>query len=164
MYSIHPFPQTHREWLAEFLTDHWGSRMIVSKGRLFDASLNPAFAAVRDADMFGDAPVIGLVTYEIHGKACEITSLDSLQEGIGIGSALIDAVKTAARAAKCKKLWLITTNDNTHALRFYQKRGFRLCAVHVNALEASRKLKPQIPLTGIDGIPLRDEIELEMDL
>jgi ribosomal protein S18 acetylase RimI-like enzyme len=55
-------------------------------------------------------------------------------------------------------------NDNLHALRFYQKRGFVLVALHRNALEASRKLKPEIPLVGIDGIPIRDEIELELVL
>jgi hypothetical protein len=59
---------------------------------------------------------------------------------------------------------LITTNDNTKALRFWQKRGFRLAAVHRNAVEKSRKIKPEIPLTGNDGIPIKDEIELEMAL
>ena len=69
-----------------------------------------------------------------------------------------------ATASGCKQLWLITTNDNINALRFYQKRGFMLVAVHRNALELSRKLKPEIPMIGNDGIPLRDEIELEMIL
>jgi hypothetical protein len=55
-----------------------------------------------------------------------------------------------------------TTNDNLNALRFYQKRGFVLVSVHRNAVIKSRQLKPEIPLTGNDGIPLRDEIELEM--
>jgi hypothetical protein len=32
-----------------------------------------------------------------------------------------------------------------------------------NAVEAARQLKP-IPLIGADGIPLRDEIELELTL
>lgn len=31
-------------------------------------------------------------------------------------------------------------------------------------LEEYRKIKPEIPLTGEDGIPIRDEIELEMKL
>jgi len=105
---------------------------------------------------------IGLVTYRIDGDECEITTLNSLVEGIGIGSALVAAIKDAAVSAECKRLWLITTNDNLPALRFYQKRGFLLVAVHRNALQQSRRLKPEIPLVGRDGIPLRDEIELEM--
>jgi hypothetical protein len=51
-----------------------------------------------------------------------------------------------------------------NALRFYQKRGFVLVALHRNALELSRKLKPEISLIGNAGIPLRDEIELEIML
>jgi len=90
--------------------------------------------------------------------------MNSLVEGKGIGSALVDAVKSIAVASKCKRLWLITTNDNTKALRFWQKRGFRLAAIYPGAVEKSRKLKPEIPLIGDDGIPIRDEIELEMIL
>jgi DNA-3-methyladenine glycosylase I len=91
-------------------------------------------------------------------------TLDSLTPNSGIGSALLEAVKAAAAEQGCKRLWLITTNDNVRALRFYQKRGFHIAAVHVDALNESRRLKPQIPIIGIDGIPLRDEIELEMML
>jgi RimJ/RimL family protein N-acetyltransferase len=69
-----------------------------------------------------------------------------------------------AEQAACQRIWLITTNDNMPALRFYQKRGFRLVAVHQNALDYSRTLKPEIPLIGLEGIPLRDEIELEIIL
>ena len=94
----------------------------------------------------------------------EVVTLDSLRPGRGIGTALIEAVKSAASAAGCRRLWLITTNDNLHALGFYQKRGFRLVAVHPGAVDAARRLKPEIPLNGNDGIPIRDEIELEIVL
>ena len=77
---------------------------------------------------------------------------------------MIDVVREVATESGCKRLWLITTNDNINALRFYQKRDFVLVAVHRNALELSRKLKPEIPMIGNDGIPLRDEVELEMIL
>ena len=59
---------------------------------------------------------------------------------------------------------MITTNDNRRAISFYQKYGFTIAAIHHNALEESRKLKPSIPITGIDGIPLKDEIEMEIFL
>lgn len=111
-----------------------------------------------------DGKAVGLVTYRIDGYECEIVTLDSLVEGMGIGSALVGAVKAAAVSAKCNRIWLITTNDNLTALRFYQKRGFVLAAVYPNALEQSRKLKPEIPFVGRHGIQLRDEIELEMRL
>jgi RimJ/RimL family protein N-acetyltransferase len=81
-----------------------------------------------------------------------------------VGTALIEAVTEAAREAGCRRLWLITTNDNLHALRFYQRRGFRLAALHRDGITESRRQKPSIPLIGLDGIPIRDEIELEMAL
>ena len=113
---------------------------------------------------FLDGEPVGLVTHQIANGECEIMSLNSLVEGKGVGSALIDAVRNEAVGHRCRRIRLITTNDNTHALRFYQRRGFRLAAVYLNALEQSRRLKPEIPLTGMDGIPLRDEIELELIL
>jgi DNA-3-methyladenine glycosylase I len=107
---------------------------------------------------------VGLITYNIIEHNCEIVTIDSTHPSSGVGTALIEAVKDIAIKSGCKRLWLITTNDNMNALRFYQKRGFRLVAVHNNALEQSRKLKPEIPMLGNHGIPLRDEIELEMIL
>ena len=76
---------------------------------------------------------------------------------------LNEAVKEAI-VKGCSKIILITTNDNLSALRFYQKRGFDMVTLYRNAVEQSRKLKPQIPLLGADGIPIRHEIELEMNL
>jgi GNAT superfamily N-acetyltransferase len=102
-----------------------------------------------------------LITYRVEGDAGEIITLNSLVEGRGIGTALVQAVHQTAVQAGCRCLWLITTNDNLAALRFWQKRGFSLVRVHRNAMTDSRRLKPEIPLTGEHGIPIRDEIELE---
>ncbi len=118
----------------------------------------PGFVALYESEK------VGLVTYNITGASCEIVTIDSIRPSSGVGSALIEAVKDIAIKSGCERLWLITTNDNMNALRFYQKRGFVLVAVHRNALEVSRKLKPEIPMIGDHGIPLRDEIELEMML
>jgi ribosomal protein S18 acetylase RimI-like enzyme len=90
--------------------------------------------------------------------------MNSLAEGLGVGTALLNSVKSVAAFARCKRLWFVTTNDNTFALRFYQKRGFQILAVHRNTLKRSRKLKPKIPLGGVGGIPIRDEIEIEIML
>jgi ribosomal protein S18 acetylase RimI-like enzyme len=60
-----------------------------------------------------------------------------------------------------KILKLITTNDNLQALKFYQKRGFRLMEICQNAVEEARKIKPEIPKVGYYGIPIVDEILLE---
>jgi len=88
--------------------------------------------------------------------------MNSLVERIGVGTALLDDVKATAKSAGCRRLWLVTTNDNLAAMRFYEKRGFHFAAIHPNAIEVSRKVKPEIPILGLDGIPIRDEIELEI--
>ncbi len=95
---------------------------------------------------------------------CEIVTLNTSMRQFGIGAALIAAVIETARAAACRRVWLITTNDNVNAIRFYQLLGFRFAALHVGAIEQSRRLKPSIPLTGRHGIPIRDELEFEYPL
>jgi GNAT superfamily N-acetyltransferase len=145
-----------RLWAETLLREHWGSTIQVTRGRLHDASGLPGYVAIYHQER------TGLITYRIEGAACEIVTLNSLVEGHGIGTALVQAAREAAAEAGCQRLWLITTNDNLTALRFWQKRGFSLVQVHRNAVADSRRLKPEIPLTGEHGIPIRDEIELEL--
>ncbi|MBI5351913.1 MAG: GNAT family N-acetyltransferase [Chloroflexi bacterium] len=107
---------------------------------------------------------LGVITFMIQGEECEIISLDSLNEGKGIGTALINEILSEAKEKKCRRVFLIATNDNLHALGFYQRRGFELTALHRGAITKARKIKPSIPLMGQNNIPLRDEIELELIL
>lgn len=147
-----------RAWMDELLAREWSGPQIVSRGVLYDIRDYPALVAWHGSQR------AGLVTYRIAADACEVLSLNSVLAGIGAGSALLHAVEERARAAGCTRVWLITTNDNLHALGFYQRRGYVLTALHPDALAQSRTLKPQIPLIGMDNIPLRDEIELEKRL
>ncbi len=143
-------------WIAQWIMKQWGDNFVVAHGKVYHPQELPGFAAIQHDK------VVGLLTYSLEGNSCEIVTIDSLVPATGIGTALIEAVKAEAMRAHCQRLWLVTTNDNLNALRFYQKRGFVLAALHRNALEASRRLKPAISLIGEYGIPLRDELELEM--
>jgi GNAT superfamily N-acetyltransferase len=156
--EIRSLAQADRTWLEQFVLDRWRAPIVVGDGRVFRVADLPGFVALDH-----DEPV-GLLTYSIEGGACEIVTIDSIREGVGIGSALIEAVTRAARAAGCRRLWLITTNDNLRMLRFAQKRGFSLVALRPKAVEESRKLKPEISQLGLHGIPIRDELELELRL
>lgn len=156
MFTIQPLDETFRALAQNIIDREWGPPGIVTRGRLHDATNLSGFVAIEN-----DTP-IGLITFHIENNEWEIISLNSLKEKRGIGSSLVDAVMKEAKTNKYRRVLVITTNDNTNALRFYQKRGFHIRAFYPNALEVSRKLKPSIPLIGIDGIPLRDEIELEM--
>ncbi|MBN2472831.1 MAG: GNAT family N-acetyltransferase [Anaerolineae bacterium] len=157
-FAVRPITPTDRGTVRRLLAARWGTARIVVHGTVYEADTLPGFLAAAGAEP------AGLVTYHITGTSCEIVSLDSLREGIGIGGALVEAVRAAAAAAGCTRLWLVTTNDNLPALRFYQKRGFRITAVHPGAVDAARQIKPEIPLTGHAGIPLHDEIALAMPL
>ncbi len=157
-YLIRPLTHADRDRVRDFITRRWGAEIVVAHHVIYRPHELRGLIALRGDD------IVGLVTLHLVGNACELVTIDSTQPGAGIGSALIEATKTFARQAGCMRLWLMATNDNLNALRFYQKRGFVLVSVHRNAVMKSRQLKPQIPLTGNDGIPLRDEIELEMIL
>jgi len=156
-FRIRPVDSDDGDWIAQFITERWGAEFIAAHYKVYHCRDLPGFVATDGEDK------VGLLTYKIVAGDCEIVSLDSLQSCMGIGTGLIDAVKGAACESGCKRLWLVTTNDNMNALRFYQKRGFALVKINRNAIEFARNLKP-VPLIGAEGIPLRDEIELEMML
>lgn len=157
-YDIRPVEDRDRKWMTRFLESRWGSGRIITRGRVHEAAALPGFIA----EMRGQP--VGLITYRTEKDEAEVITLDSLTEGLGIGTALMTSVVMALTAMGMRRLWLITTNDNTPALKFYQKQGFSLCALHRRAIDESRKIKPEIPAIGIDGIPIRDEIELELML
>ncbi|MFT4414347.1 GNAT family N-acetyltransferase [Fredinandcohnia humi] len=144
------------EKITDFLIKHWGSpKMVISSG-VYDCSKLEGFIVLNEENN-----IAGLITYVIKDNECEIISLDSVEEGKGIGTALLKAVEDVAKENNCKVLKLITTNDNLLALRFYQKRGYYFSKLLLNAVEKARRVKPEIPLIGNDGIPIRDEILLE---
>ena len=144
--------------LRQFWIDHWSGEEMISRGNVYRPEQLDGFV-VEDGDEW-----IGLLTFFIKDGECEVTSLDSLREGQGIGSMLLDRAIEEARARNCRRLFLITTNDNLHALGFYQKRGLEIVMIYRGAVNESRKRKPSISLIGMNGIPLRDEIELEIKL
>jgi len=156
--TVRSATEADRAWIAELLSDRWAGPLIVSRLQVHDATALPGLIAVIGEEK------LGLATYRVDADQAELTTLDALVQGLGIGTALLEAVKAVAAEAGCRRLWLITTNDNLDAIRFYQRRGLRLAAVHPGAVDEARRMKPQIPTVGDHGIPLRDEIEFELAL
>jgi len=155
---IRPLADADREWVERLIVERWGEPIVVGRGRVWTPVELPGFAA------FEDDRCVGLLTYEIEGDALEIVTIDALVEGQGIGTALLRAVEEVARAQGCRRLRLVTTNNNVRALLFYQRAGFRLVALVPGAVEESRKLKPSIPELDAAGLPIRDELHLELPL
>ncbi len=155
--DVRPLGDAEREWSNAFLLDSWGG-VVARQCELVDPSELPGFVALADGDR------VGLATYAVRGDECELVTIDSLREGIGVGRALLDAVRDAAVEAGCRRLWLVTTNDNVRALKVYQRWGMDLVAFRRDAIAEARKLKPSIPERGANGIPLEHELELELIL
>ena len=138
---IRALDDSDRERVAAFYRTHWGSDRVVSQGRMHRVAELPGFVATSGEGN----DITGLVTYLIEGDRCEVVTLDAVQQGRATGTALLERAVEAARAAGCRQVLLVTTNDNMRALRFYQRRGFRLVALNAGALDRSRTLKPGDP-------------------
>lgn len=149
--TVDDMPRLRAAW-----KENWGDEFVVAHGAIYYPDALDGFIAL-DGDEW-----IGEITCTFSENVCEIVSLDSAREGMGVGTMLMTKVVEEAREKKCRRIFLITTNDNLNALGFYQKRGFELVAVHRGAVNESRKIKPGISMIGANNIPLRDEIELEM--
>ncbi len=128
--------------------------MVIASG-VFQCDELEGFAVQAD-----DGTITGYISFVIEGDTCEIISLDSLVEQKGIGTALVHKAEEAAKQAGCHQMKLVTTNDNLHALGFYQRRGYQFNELFVNAVDKARRIKPEIPLVADNGIPIRDEILL----
>ena len=148
---IRPAGAADTGWISQFLGERWGAATVAVHGEVIDASRLPALIA---------EPRRGLATYRRLCDDAELVTLDAVPARIGTGTALLDALTTQLCAEGCERLWLTMTNGNLSALQFYLRRGFRLTAVRLGAVDAARKLKPTIPLFGEHGIPLHDELDL----
>jgi ribosomal protein S18 acetylase RimI-like enzyme len=137
----------------------WGATQVIAHDERMDLRTLPTLVAVDGSGEFA-----GALVWRPDGDAVEVAGVAAVVSGGGVGTALLDAAVALARSGGARRLYLITTNDNTRALRFYQRRGMRIVAVDAGAVDRARVIKPEIPLVGFDGIPLRDELRLEMEL
>lgn len=143
------------EWIRNLFIAEWAGDFIIGAGKIHRPENLEGFIAEENGEK------VGLITFDVRNNKMELVSINSLKPGKGIGTMLINEAMKTAKERKIKKIFLVTTNDNLTALKFYQKKGFRLVKIHPDAITEARKIKPQIPETGEDGIPIKDAIELE---
>ncbi|MEV4622870.1 GNAT family N-acetyltransferase [Asanoa sp. NPDC049573] len=146
-----------REALDAFHHSVWGGPIVVAHDEAIDLRTLPALVALGP-----DGKLAGALTWRVGGDALEVVSIAAAASGNGVGSALLDAVVAEAAAAGVRRIWLVTTNDNLRALRFYQRRGLRIVGVDPGAVDRARRMKPSIPAVGDNGIPIHDELRLEL--
>lgn len=148
-----------REEVARFIERHWNSRAIMSRGKKYFPHLEHGFIERRDGQ------IVGLLTYRTDENTCmEILTLNATLEGEGIGSSLMLSAIDRARQMGCEKIFLTTTNDRLKAIGFYQQLGFRMVAINTGVVDEARRAKPEIPLVGERGIPIHDEIVMELTI
>ena len=153
-------PARDEPWATARLDDGLAGRLQARRGEIVDVLDGEALVAELDG-----RPV-GLLTFRPDGPTTfELAALVVAEPGRGIGSALIEAFLHEARRRAARRVWVVTTNDNLDALRLYQRRGFRLVALRAGAVDEARAtIKPSIGKVADNGIPVRDELELAIDL
>jgi ribosomal protein S18 acetylase RimI-like enzyme len=157
--EVRPLTEEDRPWAVEIEAESWGEPVVARLGELVDPTRLPGYVATLDGQR------AGLASYAVRGDECEIVTMRSLREGNGIGRALLDAVREAALEAGCRRLWLVTTNNNLRALELYQRWGMDLVALHRHAVSDARsRLKRSIPERDGSGVAIAHELELELRL
>ncbi|MCY0909047.1 MAG: GNAT family N-acetyltransferase [Sulfobacillus thermotolerans] len=142
-------------WAMDLWSKEWGGTVMVSQGRSY------RLTDLEQLIAWDGSERVGLAAYHVEEDRAEILSLNATTRLRGIGSALLQTLESSLRRRAVRKVWLITSNDNVDALRFYQRRGYRLTGIHTGAIDQARRIKPSIPLIGQYGIPIHDEWELE---
>jgi GNAT superfamily N-acetyltransferase len=157
--NIRPITPEDRAWVAETIGTAFGSVRLMSNDHLIDdASLLDGYAAEVDGRAVGCALI-----NEVDGDV-ELVALVSTYRGAGVGSALLEAVVERGKRDGWKRLWLVTSNDNSEAIRMYQRAGWDWVDFRRDAITNARAIKPEIPDTGNHGIPIRHEIQFEAPL
>ena len=142
--DVRPLNDGDRAWVAEIISNEWGLPIVSISGP-HDPTELAGFVGI-DAD-----ERLGLITYSITGEGCEVVTLNSLRPSRGIGTALLGAVKQMADE-RGLRLWLITTDENSVAMRFYENRRMTRRALHRDFVEVVRRYKP-------DSEGYRDAVE-----
>jgi ribosomal protein S18 acetylase RimI-like enzyme len=158
-WQIRPSLSGDRAALDTFHDTAWGGPIVVVHDEAIDLRTLPAIVALGD-----DGELAGALSWRVDGDALEVVSIAAATSGNGVGTALLRAVVAEARAAGVRRVWVVTTNDNLRALRFYQRHGMRIVGVDPGAVDRARLMKPRIPTVGESGIPVHDELRLELPI
>ena len=156
--NVRPAADGDGDRVTEALVNSWGSTVVVAHDTEYELTALPTLVAEHAGEL------VGVLTFHVDGDALEVVSIDAIDRHRGVGTALLAAAADEARERGCRRLWLVTTNDNLDALRFYQRRGLRLVGLEPDAVDRARARKPAIPDVGDYGIPIRDELRLERPL
>lgn len=149
---------TDRERLEDLLRLRWSDGGVFVGGRM----LRPC-----DVEAIGayiDGRLQGVATWRVEGGMFYMLTVNNITDQRGVATVLLDRMLSMAREQGFPALRVVISNDNWPAFRFFQKRGFRLVVLHAGIVDMMRRDVPSIPERGVEGIPMRDELELEIAL
>ena len=155
---VRPLAAGDRGWVRATLVRNWSSTTVARRDELIEARDLTGYVALLGGRR------TGLVLVEVRHGDLEVVALSTRRRRQGVGRALMRRCIEQARAGGCGRVWLITTNNNTAAIAFYQRLGMDLCAYYRNGVRGSRLLKPSIPLRDNMGVPIDHELEFELRL
>ena len=155
---IRPLTTSDRRWVRASLVRNWTSTTVARRGELIEATDLPGYVAVLGGRR------AGVVLVDVQDNDFEVVAISTSRRRQGVGRALMEECVAQARRRGCRRVWLMTTNNNISAIAFYQRFGMDLCALHRYAVRASRLLKPSIPLRDGSGVPIEHELEFEIPL
>ena len=139
-----------RPWCVVVIDDSGG------RGELIQTTDLPGYVALLGGRR------AGVVLVHVRGNELEIVAISTSRRRRGVGRALVEQCVVEARRRECRRVWLVTTNNNIAAIAFYQRLGMDLCAFRRYAVRAARLLKPSIPLRDSAGLPIDHELEFEL--
>ena len=93
--KIKKITEKTRGLVNQFLIENWYSTDMLIRGEIIDGTKLDGFLLQEDNK------IIGLITYTFFGNICEIVSLDSKKENMGIGTALLKEIENIAANNKC---------------------------------------------------------------
>ena len=154
--TIRPATPADRPRIAELAEMFWGEDEVECFDHSYQVDSLPAYVACDGEE------IVGAASYALEEEvdAVNLVMLNVLPRWQGRGAAreLIAAVTDMARAEGTERVIVATTNDDLPALELYQRLGFTITEVLVGRLvEHHGGVEP-----GFAGIPVRDEIRLEM--
>lgn len=141
-----------RKAIGKMVEQFWGEAEQMTFDKTFDVAELPAYVAR------ADGAVVGFLSFAEHNDALIVVALgvEPRHQGFGVGRSLIQEAEREVKRMGKKELLVSTSNDDLPALAFYQSVGFQIYEVKPNIIAQ----KHGKILSGIGGLPIRDEIRL----
>ncbi len=128
--EVRDFEIADHDWARALVARHsGGSHLVTRLGEIIDPLTREGVVAEIDG-----RPV-GLLTVDESDQGLEVLTLHSETPNQGAGMRLLETAMRVASASEAHRLWLITTSDNLHAIRWFLRRGMTVAAVHADHVE-----------------------------